>query len=121
MSFTASIPTYGWVNAGGVLLFEQIGEIAVTITGAQVLGAAGLLGGAVLLAKKSKQSGKSTSSNKPSWVNEGMLDPNKSAQQNAKDILDRKYGVGKWKYGPRSEYNQIVKWIERFVRYYKGW
>lgn len=121
MSFSASIPTFGWINSGGSLMFGVTGSIAVTVTGAEVLGIAGLLGGICMFAKTSRQPGKVTSSDKPSWVNESMVDPNKSAQQNAKDILDWKYGPGNWPKGPGTEYNKIVKWIERYLRYYRGW
>lgn len=45
------------------------------------------------------------------------------AQQNAKNIyiLDWKYGHSNWSKGPGTEYNKIVKWIERHLRYYRGW
>ena len=121
MSFSASIPTFGWINSGGALMFGVTGSIAITVTGAEVLGVAGLLGGIYMFAKTSRQPGKVTSSDKPSWVNETMVDPNKSAQQNAKDILDWKYGPSNWQKGPGTEYNKIVKWIERYLRYYRGW
>ena len=38
-----------------------------------------------------------------------------------KDILEWKYGPGNWPKGPGTEYNKIVKWIERYLRYYRGW
>ena len=72
-----------------------------------------------MFARPSKLSGKETASNKPSWVNENMVDLNKSAQQNAKNILDSKYGQGNWHKGSNSEFNKIVKWIHRFLRYYR--
>ena len=97
------------------------GTIAVTVTGTQVLGVAGLRGATYMFAKTSRQPGKLTSSDKPSWVNESMVDPTKTAQQNAKEILDWKYGPGNWQKGPGTEYNKIVKRIERYLRYYKGW
>ena len=121
MSFSASIPTFGWINSSGALMFGVTGSIAITVTGSEVLGIAGLLGGIYMLAKTSRQPGKVTSSDKPSWVNESMVDSNKSAQQNAKDILDWKYGPSNWPKGPGTEYNKIVKWIERYLRYYRGW
>ena len=71
-------------------------------------------------AKTSRQPGKVTSSNKPSWVNESIIDLTKTAQENAKAILDFKYGLDNWPKGPRSEYNKIIKWIERYLKYYKG-
>lgn len=57
-----------------------VGAISVTAAGS-ALAASGI----VMFAKPSKLSGKKTSSNKPSWVTENMLDPNLSAQQNAKN------------------------------------
>ena len=57
MSFPLSIPTYGWVNAGGVLLFEKVGEMAVTITGAQILEGVGILSGIGILASIIGKSG----------------------------------------------------------------
>ncbi len=64
-------------------------------------------------AKQSKQDGKTRSTDKPSWVNKDMIDHNFSAHENAKKILDNKYGKGNWKNGPNSEYNKIVKWLTR--------
>ncbi|HAR47222.1 MAG TPA: hypothetical protein DCX39_00460 [Firmicutes bacterium] len=121
ISFSVYTPTFGWINSGGVLMCGVSGTIAVTVTGTQVLGVAGLLGATYMFAKTSRQPGKLTSSDKPSWVNESMVDPTKTAQQNAKEILDWKYGPGNWQKGPGTEYNKIVKWIERYLRYYKGW
>ena len=63
--------------------------------------------------KQSRKSGKETASDKPSWVNRGMVDSGQSAQQNATRILNEKYGVGNWRKGPGEEFNQIVKWITR--------
>ena len=53
MSFSASIPTFGWMNSGGALTFGITGTTAVTVTGAQVLGVAGALaaGGLLMFAK----------------------------------------------------------------------
>ena len=51
------------------------------------------------------------------YYDRDMVDPNKSPQQNAKDILDNKYGYGKWKKGPATEYNKIVKLITRKLFY----
>ena len=71
--------------------------------------------GVVLFAKQSKKSNKERSTEHPSWTNRSMIDPNKSAQDNAQDMLDNKYGKGTWKKGQKSEYNQIVKWIIRSI------
>ena len=43
MSFSAIFPTFGWMNAGGSLMFGVTGTTTLTITGAQILGAAGLI------------------------------------------------------------------------------
>ena len=71
--------------------------------------------GYVLFAKQSKKSPKQRSTEHPSWVDRNMVDSSKSAQDNASDILDNKYGKGNWKEGPKSEYNKIVKWIARNI------
>ena len=70
----------------------------------------------IVLSKSSSKSGKERATDKPSWVNKGMVDSTLSAQENAKRILDNKYGSGGWKKGPGGEYNQIVKWITRSLR-----
>ena len=66
--------------------------------------------------KTSKKSGKEMSTDKPSWVDPSQIDPKQSAQENAKRLLDEKYGPGNWEKGPRSEYNRITKWINRSLR-----
>ena len=92
-----------------------------SVANAGILGAMLAAGALILFAKNAKKSQKETSSEHPSWANERMIDPNKSAQQNATEILNSKYGQGAWKTGPKSEFNQIVKWIQRHLRYYRGW
>lgn len=67
-------------------------------------------------AKPSRQSNKERATDKPSWVSQADINPNKSAQQNASDLLNAKYGKGNWKRGPATEYNQIVKWVNRCLR-----
>lgn len=66
-------------------------------------------------------SGKETSSEKPSWVNINMVDSSKTTQQNTIYMLNSKYGINNWLKGAGKEYNQIVKWIVRYVKYYRGW
>ena len=65
-------------------------------------------------AKKSRKSQKEKSTDKPSWVSRNDVDLNKSAQQNAKEIMNNKYGNNIPK-GSR-EFSQIVKWINRSLR-----
>ena len=92
--------------------FTVAGEaVAVTVSGAEIASAA--VGVGASLSFFSKRSKKEMSSDKPSWVNPDMVDRNLSAQQNARNILNHKYGSGAWKQGPGTEYNQIVKWIIR--------
>lgn len=93
-----------------------VGAISVTAAGSALVAS-----GIVMFAKPSKLSGKETSSEKPSWFNENMLDHNLSAQENAKNILNSKYGTRTWPKGSKSEFNQIVKWIHRYLKYYKRW
>ena len=113
----SAISSFFAFGAGNALALAGGGTSSVII--ADVLKVALAAGVLILFAKRSKQSGKATSSDHPSWVNENMIDPNKSPQQNATDILNSKYGPGSWRIGPKSEFNQIVKWIERHLRYYK--
>lgn len=84
--------------------------VAVSVTGAQIAGVA-LLSASVLF---SRLSGKERSTDKPSWVNKDDVNPNQSAQDNAKRIMDEKFGPGNWSKA-RKEYSEIVKWIIRHV------
>ncbi len=61
-------------------------------------------------AKKSK---KERATDKPSYVDKSQIDKNLTAQLNAKNIMNSKFGSGKWPKGPGSDYNKIVKWITR--------
>lgn len=76
ISFSAIIPTFGWINFGGALIFGVTCSIAMTVTWAEVLGVAGLLGWIYMFAKTSRQPGRVMSSDKPSLVNESMVDSN---------------------------------------------
>ena len=49
----------------------------------------------------------------PSWAKQQPpTHGDKDSKSYAKRILDDKYGSGKWKSGPDSEYSQIVKWAQ---------
>lgn len=76
--------------------------------------------------KKSKSSGKQRASDAaPEWAKEteefqqAVKDradgkgKSGDAQKVAKKILDGKYGPGEWPKGPGSEYNRIIKGINR--------
>ena len=110
-------PTGGSSLAFGALAISSttvaIAGTAVAATGAAVVGGA-LTQATVHYAKQSKKSDKEKATDKPSWVSRNDIDPNKSAQENAKDLMDEKYGAN-WPKGTR-EYSQIVKWINRCVR-----
>jgi RHS repeat-associated protein len=106
--------------AGGVT--AAIGAAGMTEVAA--LGGAMIVGGTVMattaylrpdiqFSKESSKSGKERSTDKPSWVNKDMVNPSLSAQQNATNMLNNKYGNGNWKKGGKTEFNEIVKWITR--------
>ena len=113
-SFSFTIPTFSTANVGGALAVGS--GITITVSGAQIAGGALAIGlGILMFAKPSRRSGKEISSEHPNWVNRDMVDFDKTAQKNAKDMLDEKYGENNWKTGGGSEYNQIVKWITRKI------
>ena len=69
--------------------------------------------GGRMFAKQSKKSDKERSTDYPDWSN---FEPPKKGEKPKKyveRILDEKYGKGNWKKGPDSEYNKILKAIER--------
>ena len=68
--------------------------------------------------KTTRRSGKEKANDTISWVNPNDFDPNESAQQNARRMLDEKYGPGNWDKGADSEFNKIVKWFQRGILYY---
>ena len=117
-----AVPTGG----GSLLLAGAGGAAAASATAAAVAEAGAAIawtgtvvaGGslAVYFAKDSKKSGKERATDKPSWANRESIDPDLSAQQNATEMLDRKYGAGNWKKGPGTEFNKIVKWITRAIQ-----
>ena len=88
---------------------------AMALTGTVMVGNA-LAQATVNCSKPSKKSGKEKATDKPSWVSERDVDLSKSSQENATDILNNKYGSGNWPKGPRSEFNKIVKWIDRGLK-----
>lgn len=67
--------------------------------------------------KTSRKSGKEKASDAPDWAKREKYDSSKSADQNARRVLDKKYGSGKWREGPKSEYSQIKKWLQRSKGY----
>lgn len=70
--------------------------------------------GSILVHNKcSKKSGKEKANDVPSWVKRYQKRSGESAHDFAKRILNDKYGAGKWKKGAKTEYNQIIKYINR--------
>jgi RHS repeat-associated protein len=124
-----SVPSGGSSLAFGAnaLVGITVAQTATATVGAAVAGTGivvtvGSLGAATIsCAKQSKKSGKEKGNDKPSWVNQNDIDPNKSAHENTRDLLNAKYGPGNWKTGPRSEYNKIVKWITRSLLSWLIW
>ena len=60
-----------------------------------------------------KKSKKARSTDKPSYVNRGMIDKSLTVQQNARNMMNNKWGPGNWNKGPGNDFNKIVKWITR--------
>ncbi|MFA5035622.1 MAG: hypothetical protein WC479_00395 [Candidatus Izemoplasmatales bacterium] len=67
----------------------------------------------VQASKKSRESGKEKSSEKPSYVNKGMLDKSLTAEENATNMMNNQWGKGNWGKGPKTDYYKIFKWITR--------
>lgn len=52
-------------------------------------------------------------SDAPSWAKGKKPNKGEKADDFAKRILNDKYGKGKWKNGPGSEFSEIKKWAQR--------
>ena len=63
--------------------------------------------------KKSKQSGKEKADDAPSWAKNYEPEPGETAEEFTKDLMNDKYGKGKWKKGAGTEYSKIYKWAKR--------
>lgn len=120
-----SAATTALAATGGAGIFVAIGgAIGATLTAADAITTVVLVAAAcVSIAMvesdgqilQTRQSGKERSTDKPSWVNRGMVDPSLSAQENANQMLNNHYGKGGWggNRGPGSEFSKIVKWLVR--------
>jgi len=112
-------PTGGTsVAAGGLILGSSTAAVAgsaMAVTGTVIVGDAAVQA-TVYSSKKSKKSDKEKSNDHPSWLSRSDVDLGKSAHENATELLNNKYGVGNWRKGPGSEYNIIVKWINRGLK-----
>lgn len=69
--------------------------------------------------KQTKLSAKEKATDAPSWAKSqtGFLKRSQTAQKNATDLLNKKYGLNNWGKGPNSEFNKIVKWLQRALGY----
>jgi RHS repeat-associated protein len=63
--------------------------------------------------KCSKKSEKEKATDIPSWAEGLKPEPGESLEDFLERILNKKYGSGKWKKGPSSEYSKIKKHINR--------
>ena len=119
LALLLAVPTGGASLSVGVLTLSSTTAVAagsaMAITGTVMVGGA-VAQATVNYAKQSKKSGKERATDKPSWVSQSDIDLGKSSQQNATDLLNNKYGSGNWGKGPRTEFNQIVKWIDRGLK-----
>lgn len=121
------VQSMGWlVLADGPIPLGDIIYIGVTVF---LVGTSVVLNGKVIkkinTAKKtnakkkktSKKSGKEAADDAPSWAKQQTYNSKKTADQNATDVLNKKYGKGNWSKGPKTEYNQIKKWLQRSKGY----
>ena len=115
------LPEIGALLAGGTgaASFLVGGEVAVVVAAETISVGSIVLVAGLMFAKQAKRSGKENASNKPSWVNNDMVDLEKSANQNATDIMNNKYGRGNWKPDTNTEFSRIKKWITRKIFFYK--
>lgn len=67
--------------------------------------------------KETKKTGKESANDAPSWAKKESYNPKKTADQNAADVLNKKYGKGNWKKGANSEFSKIKKWLQRSKGY----
>ena len=62
---------------------------------------------------KPKISDKEGAKNAPSWAKGDRPYKHESGKDFAKRLMDEKYGIGNYRPGPKSEFNQIKKWGDR--------
>jgi len=121
LALLAAIPT-----GGGSLVLAGVGikaATATTVANATVAAGIAVAGTAIAagaiensgytFSKQSGKSDKERSTEHPSWVNRNNVDYSISAQKNATNLMNEKYGVGNWHSGPGTEFNKIVKWLQR--------
>lgn len=118
VAIVLAVPTGGLslTVAGATLSISATTVIAagasIAMVGVATSGYA-IMDESIMYARKSRKSGKEKANDLPSYFDRNGVDPNKTAQQNAADALDRQFGKGNWPKGPGSDFNKIVKWIHR--------
>ena len=100
------------LTGGSVAYGFAVSTTCVSTTGAVAV-AEGTIAANIMYSKPSKQSHKSKADNPPDLAKYYEYDPSKSTAENAKRVLDDKYGEGNWKTGSGTEYNQTKKWLTR--------
>lgn len=119
MALLLAVPTGGSSLAIGTLALSattvSVAGTTMAFAGVAITGDA-VTHATVNYAKQSKKSDKERSTQHPSWVSQSDVDLNKTAQQNATELLNNKFGEGNWRKGAGSDFNQIVKWINRSFR-----
>ena len=115
-SFNFSLPIFGLSNSGGAVSLGIVGTETITITGAQVLEAAGAAGIIVMMSKH-----RPGMTNKPpfTWTTqeegiEAMKKYNGDANKAADYIMNNHFKS--WKYGAGNDRNVIKKWLDRIIR-----
>lgn len=108
--------------AAAVASTSTVAGIAATITTGTVLVGAGVATAGVLGKYLFSKHDPGMSSRSPvSWTSfdEGVQafknaqgDAGKAAEQ----LMNQKYGLGKWRKGARTEYNALKKWLDRIIR-----
>ena len=96
-----AVPTGGLsLSVAGVTL--SIGTSTAVATGASIalvgiaISGDAIMDESIMYARKTRKSGKEKANDFPSYFDRNGVDPNKTAQQNAADALDRQFGKGNW-------------------------
>ena len=66
------------------------------------------------MAKKTKRSDKERATDIPSWTEGQKPLPGESGKDFATRLLDQKYGKGNYPKGPRTEFNKLQKYGDRY-------
>ena len=118
MSFSATIPTgFSMLQtSAGTISIVVTSSLTLTASGAQILGAAGLIGATYMFSKHNPGM-----TNKPpfSWTTnqegmDAMIKFGGDANKAADYIMNNHFDI--WKYGAGQARNAIKKWLDRVIR-----